>query len=86
MTGEETVIVLQVKTIRVKKDMIGSFGLPQGYDHKYIYSHVGYNLKSTDMQAALGVSQLKNFPNLLRSGNKILIIFMKSFQNSRNLN
>lgn len=32
--------------------------LPLGYDHKYIYSHVGYNLKATDMQAALGVSQL----------------------------
>lgn len=32
--------------------------LPHGYDHKYIYSHVGYNLKVTDMQAALGVSQL----------------------------
>jgi CDP-6-deoxy-D-xylo-4-hexulose-3-dehydrase len=32
--------------------------LPQGYDHKYIYSHVGYNLKVTDMQAAVGVAQL----------------------------
>jgi CDP-4-dehydro-6-deoxyglucose reductase, E1 len=32
--------------------------LPLGYDHKYIYSHVGYNLKATDMQAALGLSQL----------------------------
>jgi CDP-6-deoxy-D-xylo-4-hexulose-3-dehydrase len=32
--------------------------LPQGYDHKYIYSHLGYNLKITDMQAALGVAQL----------------------------
>jgi len=32
--------------------------LPRGYDHKYIYSHVGYNLKATDMQAALGSSQL----------------------------
>lgn len=32
--------------------------LPEGYDHKYIYSHVGYNLKVTDMQAALGISQL----------------------------
>jgi CDP-6-deoxy-D-xylo-4-hexulose-3-dehydrase len=32
--------------------------LPRGYDHKYIYSHVGYNLKATDMQAALGLSQL----------------------------
>lgn len=33
--------------------------LPEGYDHKYIYSHIGYNLKGTDMQAALGLSQLK---------------------------
>ncbi len=33
--------------------------LPFGYDHKYVYSHFGYNLKVTDMQAALGVSQLK---------------------------
>src|SRR5260370_35291123 len=32
--------------------------LPQGYDHKYIYSHIGYNLKLTDMQAAVGVAQL----------------------------
>ncbi len=32
--------------------------LPAGYDHKYIYSHIGYNLKATDMQAALGLSQL----------------------------
>jgi CDP-6-deoxy-D-xylo-4-hexulose-3-dehydrase len=32
--------------------------LPHGYDHKYIYSHLGYNLKATDMQAAVGVSQL----------------------------
>jgi CDP-6-deoxy-D-xylo-4-hexulose-3-dehydrase len=32
--------------------------LPMGYDHKYIYSHIGYNLKATDMQAALGLSQL----------------------------
>jgi CDP-6-deoxy-D-xylo-4-hexulose-3-dehydrase len=33
--------------------------LPKGYDHKYIYSHIGYNLKATDIQAALGLSQLK---------------------------
>lgn len=33
--------------------------LPAGYDHKYVYSHIGYNLKATDMQAALGLSQLK---------------------------
>jgi CDP-4-dehydro-6-deoxyglucose reductase, E1 len=37
-------------------------GLPCGYDHKYTYSHIGYNLKVTDMQAALGVSQLKKLP------------------------
>lgn len=37
-------------------------GLPAGYDHKYIYSQIGYNLKVTDMQAALGVSQLARLP------------------------
>jgi len=36
--------------------------LPLGYDHKYIYSHIGYNLKLTDMQAAIGVEQLKKLP------------------------
>lgn len=36
--------------------------LPKGYDHKYIYSHIGYNLKITDMQAAIGVAQLKKLP------------------------
>lgn len=36
--------------------------LPHGYDHKYTYSHVGYNLKATDMQAAIGVSQLHKLP------------------------
>ena len=37
-------------------------GLPEGYDHKYIYSHLGYNLKITDMQAACGVAQLDKLP------------------------
>lgn len=36
--------------------------LPHGYDHKYIYSHIGYNLKATDLQAALGLSQLEKLP------------------------
>ena len=36
--------------------------LPRGYDHKYVYSHFGYNLKATEMQAAVGVEQLKKFP------------------------
>ena len=44
----------------------GQFGeLPQGYDHKYVYSHFGYNLKVTDMQAAIGVEQLKKFPSFI---------------------
>ena len=36
--------------------------LPCGYDHKYTYSHIGYNLKATDMQAALGASQIEKLP------------------------
>ncbi len=40
--------------------------LPDGFDHKYIYSHIGYNLKVTDMQAALGVSQLKKLPHFVQ--------------------
>jgi CDP-6-deoxy-D-xylo-4-hexulose-3-dehydrase len=39
--------------------------LPVGYDHKYVYSHFGYNLKATDMQAAIGVAQLKKFPKFV---------------------
>ena len=39
--------------------------LPCGYDHKYTYSHVGYNLKATDMQAALGVSQIAKLPHFV---------------------
>lgn len=56
--------------------------LPYGYDHKYVYSHFGYNLKVTDMQAAIGCSQLKKLPqfieirkrnwNLLKDGLKDL--------------
>jgi CDP-4-dehydro-6-deoxyglucose reductase, E1 len=39
--------------------------LPYGYDHKYTYSHVGYNLKATDMQAAIGVAQLERLPGFI---------------------
>jgi len=39
--------------------------LPTGYDHKYIYSHIGYNLKATDLQAAVGVAQLKKLPDFI---------------------
>jgi len=41
--------------------------LPAGYDHKYIYSHIGYNLKLTDMQAAIGVAQLKKLPQFIEA-------------------
>lgn len=40
--------------------------LPYGYDHKYIYSHIGYNLKVTDMQAAVGVAQLEKLPKFIK--------------------
>ena len=39
--------------------------LPLGYDHKYVYSHFGYNLKATDMQAAIGCAQLDKFPSFV---------------------
>ncbi len=39
--------------------------LPLGYDHKYVYSHFGYNLKATDMQAAVGCAQLEKFPQFV---------------------
>ncbi|MBN09879.1 MAG: lipopolysaccharide biosynthesis protein RfbH [Flavobacteriaceae bacterium] len=40
-------------------------GLPHGYDHKYIYSHIGYNLKSSDMQAAVGLSQMNKLESFI---------------------
>ena len=58
--------------------------LPEGYDHKYIYSHIGYNLKVTDMQAAIGVEQLKKLPDFIemRTANfRALYDGLKSFEN-----
>jgi CDP-6-deoxy-D-xylo-4-hexulose-3-dehydrase len=40
--------------------------LPKGYDHKYIYSHAGYNLKMTDFQAAVGLAQLERLPDFIK--------------------
>ena len=49
----------------------GQYGeLPFGYDHKYVYSHLGYNLKVTDMQAAIGCEQLKKFPGFIEKRRK----------------
>ncbi len=44
--------------------------LPFGYDHKYVYSHIGYNLKVTEMQAAIGVAQLKKLPGFIKARKK----------------
>jgi len=44
--------------------------LPLGYDHKYVYSHIGYNLKVTDMQAAIGVAQLEKLPGFIEARKK----------------
>lgn len=41
--------------------------LPAGYDHKYIYSHIGYNLKLTDMQAAVGTAQMRKLPQFIEA-------------------
>lgn len=43
--------------------------LPHGYDHKYVYAHLGYNLKITDMQAACGLAQLKRLPEFIEKRN-----------------
>lgn len=49
----------------------GQFGeLPAGYDHKYVYSRFGYNLKATDMQAAIGAAQLKKLPAFIEKRNR----------------
>ena len=58
-------------------------GLPQGYDHKYIYSHIGFNLKVTDTQAAIGLSQLSKIDQFVakrRDNHKILYELMKPLQ------
>ena len=48
--------------------------LPEGYDHKYIYSHIGYNMKITDMQAACGLAQLNKLEKIYNKKKKILNI------------
>jgi len=54
--------------------------LPFGYDHKYIYSHIGYNLKITDMQAAIGVAQLKKLPSFIKARRKNFTSLYKFFK------
>jgi CDP-6-deoxy-D-xylo-4-hexulose-3-dehydrase len=57
--------------------------LPEGYDHKYIYSHIGFNLKVTDMQAAIGLSQLRRVDSFIakrRANYQILFNRLKEFE------
>lgn len=55
-------------------------GLPYGYDHKYIYSHIGYNLKPVDMQPAIGVEQLKKLPDFVQKRKENFEFFYNEFQ------
>jgi CDP-6-deoxy-D-xylo-4-hexulose-3-dehydrase len=54
--------------------------LPQGFDHKYVYSHMGYNLKMTDIQAAIGLEQLKKLDNFCQARRENFEAYMNGFQ------
>jgi len=59
----------------------GKYGdLPEGYDHKYVYSHIGYNLKATDIQAAIGVEQLKKLDRFCAARRENFKQWTASFQ------
>ena len=58
--------------------------LPFGYDHKYIYSHIGYNLKITDMQAAIGVAQLRKLLSFIKARRRNFDKFYEFFKNYQN--
>ena len=59
--------------------------LPRGYDHKYTYSHIGYNLKATDMQAALGLSQLAKLEIYIESRKRNFRFLKERLKNIRGL-
>lgn len=58
--------------------------LPHGYDHKYIYSHIGYNLKLTDMQAAVGVAQLDKLQSFIAQRRQNFAYLLRQLQNLEN--
>lgn len=58
--------------------------LPLGYDHKYVYSHFGYNLKATDMQAAIGTAQLNKFPAFVKKRRQNFALLKSLLANGQN--
>ena len=67
--------MIPVVTILVKKRFNWRLGkLPYGYDHKYTYSNLGYNLKITDMQAAIGLAQCTKIDEFIRARRKNFFI------------
>lgn len=63
----------------------GQFGeLPAGYDHKYVYSRFGYNLKATDMQAAIGTAQLKKLPAFIEKRNRNFALLYQGLSHLQN--
>jgi len=63
------------------KRFSGKYGnLPAGYDHKYVYSHIGYNLKVTDMQAAIGVEQIKKLPGFIEARKRNFKLWEQGFK------
>jgi CDP-6-deoxy-D-xylo-4-hexulose-3-dehydrase len=63
------------------KRFAGQHGsLPFGYDHKFVYSHVGYNLKATEMQAAIGVAQLKKLPRFIEARKRAFARWTEGFR------
>lgn len=67
------------------KRFTGKYGeLPVGYDHKYVYSHIGYNLKVTDMQAAIGVEQMKKLPSFIEARKNNFKLWTEGFKKWEN--
>ncbi len=68
------------------KRFSGQYGqLPKGYDHKYVYSHVGYNLKITDMQAAIGTEQIKKLPEFIKARKENFNLWTQGLSHLQNI-